>query len=111
MAETPNNATIQNIGLTYQDIYQAPNIADSNYSILLSIYCCNKAMTATDITLSITNSSNVIQSVLASTITVPVDGTWEAIANKIILKRGQKIRALASAIDSIDITLSCVEVT
>lgn len=110
MAELFNRASVQNIGLTYQDIYQAPNVADTNRSALISIYCCNKAITATDITLAITNSSNTIQALLASTITIPVDGSWEAVANRVVLLRGEKIRALASATNAIDITISCVEV-
>lgn len=110
MAETFTNSTLQNVSTSFVDVYQAPNIADSNISVLLSIYVCNKVQTITDVTLVITDSGDAILAYLASTISIPVDGSWEAIANKVILKRGQKIRALASDINSLDITISCLEV-
>jgi hypothetical protein len=52
-----------------------------------------------------------VLSTLASTITVPADASLEVIANKLILKQSQKIRATASAADDLEVTVSALEIT
>jgi hypothetical protein len=64
-----------------------------------------------DITLTVTDGSNSVLSTLASTISVPADASLEVIANKLILKQSQKIRATASAADDLEVTVSALEIT
>jgi len=112
MAETFNRASVALSTTGITDVYQAPNAADANRAVVLSCIVSNVDGTnAADITLTISDSSNSAIARIASTIQVPADSTLEAIANKLILKRGEKIRATASAANDLEVTVSVLEIT
>jgi len=112
MAETFNNASVKLTTTSATDIYQAPTGNAADRAIVLSCLVANvDGANSADITITITDGSNTVLSTLASTITVPADASLEVIANKIILKQSQKIRATASAASDLEVTLSALEIT
>ena len=112
MAETFNNASVKLTTTSATDIYQAPTGNAADRAIVLSCLVANvDGTTNASITITITDGSDVVLSTLASTITVPADASLEVIANKVILKQSQKIRATASAVDDLEVTLSALEIT
>lgn len=112
MAETFNNASVKLTSTSATDIYQAPTGSASDRAIILSCLVANvDGAAAAAITITITDGSNAILSTLASTVTVPADASLEVIANKLILKQSQKIRATASAANDLEVTLSALEIT
>jgi hypothetical protein len=112
MAETFNNASVKLTSTSATDIYQAPTGNAADRAIVLSCLVANVDGTNNaDITITITDGSNAVLSTLASTITVPADASLEVIANKLILKQSQKIRATASATSDLEVTLSALEIT
>ena len=112
MAETFNNASVKLTTTSATDIYQAPTGNAADRSIVLSCLVANvDGASSADITITVTDGSNVVQSTLASTIPVPADASLEIIANKVILKQSQKIRATASAANDLEVTLSALEIT
>jgi hypothetical protein len=111
MAETFNRASVALTTTSITDAYQAPNIAASDRAIVLSCLVANvDGTTAAEITMLIADSSNTVLSRIASTITVPADSTIELIPNKLILKRGEKLRATASTANDLDVTVSVLEI-
>ena len=112
MAETFNNASVKLTGTSVTDIYQAPTSAASDRAIVLSCLIANVDGTnAAGITVTLTDGSDSVSSTLASTISVPADASLEIIANKIVLKQSQKIRATASAGGDLEVTLTALEIT
>ena len=63
------------------------------------------------ITITLTDGSNNVLSTLASTVTIPNDSSLEIIANKVVMKQSQKLRATASAANDLEITVSALEIT
>lgn len=112
MAETFNRNSVKLTGTSATDAYQAPNAADANRAIVLSCFIANVDGTnAADVTVSITDSGNTEIAKLANTINVPADASLEIVANKVVLKRGEKIRVTASAANRLDVTVSALEIT
>ncbi len=112
MAETFNRASAALTTTNITDVYQAPNVAATDRAIILSCLVANvDGVNAADITLTISDSADVAIAKIANTIQVPADSTLEAIPNKLILKRGEKIRATASAANDLEITVSVMEIT
>jgi len=111
MPNTFNNAQAQLSSTSVTDVYQAPATA-GNTAIVLSAMCANVNGTASaDISIIKTDSSNTIQSYICFTTPVPADTTLEVVANKIVLKAGEKLRAQASASNYIHVTISALEIT
>lgn len=111
MANTFNNAQVALSTTSVTDVYQAPT-SSGNVSIVLSIMVANVDGTnSADISIIKTNSSDTEQSRLAHTIPVPADTSLEVIANKLVLKAGEKIRAQASASSDLVVTVSALEIT
>jgi len=112
MAETFNRASAALSTTSITDVYQAPNVANTDRAVVLSCLVANVDGTnAADITLTITDSADAAIAKIANTIQVPADSTLEAIPNKLILKRGEKIRATASAASDLEVTVSALEIT
>jgi len=113
MAETFNSANVKLTTTNATDIYQAyltGNAADR--AIVLSCLVANvDGVDAAGITITVTDGSNNVLSTLASTITVPADASLEVIANKLILKPSQKVRATATTANDLEVTLSALEIT
>jgi 3D (Asp-Asp-Asp) domain-containing protein len=111
MPNTFNNAQAQLSSTSVTDVYQAP-ATTGNTAVVLSVLCANvNGTSSADISIIKTDSSNTIQSYLAFTIPVPADTSLEVVANKIILKAGEKLRAQASASNFINVTISALEIT
>lgn len=111
MANTFNNAQVVLSTTNVTDVYQAPATA-GNVAIILSIMCANVNGTGSaDISIIKTNSTNTEQSRLAHTIPVPADTSLEVVANKVVLKAGEKLRAQASVSNYINVTISALEIT
>jgi len=112
MAETFNRASAALSTTSITDVYQAPNVANTDRAVVLSCLVANVDGTnSADITLTITDSADAAIAKIANTIQVPADSTLEAIPNKLILKRGEKIRATASAASDLEVTVSALEIT
>jgi hypothetical protein len=111
MAETFNRASVALTTTSITDVYQAPNVADTDRAIVLSCLVANVDGTnAADITITITNSANTVVSRIANTIGVPADASLEVIPNKLVLKRGEKLRATASVASRLEVTISALEI-
>jgi hypothetical protein len=111
MANTFNNANVNLSTTDVTDVYQAPSTS-GNVAIVLSIMVSNvDGSAAADVSIIKTSSDNTEQSRLAHTIPVPADTSLEVVANKLVLKAGEKIRAQASAANDLSITLSALEIT
>jgi hypothetical protein len=112
MAETFNNSPVKLTTTAVTDAYQAPNAAEADRSVVLSCMVANvNGTSAAEITLTLTSSADAELSKIANTITVPADSAIELIPNKLILKRGQKLRATASQANALDVTISVLEIT
>jgi hypothetical protein len=112
MAETFNNASVKLTSTSATDIYQAPTSNAGDRAIVLSCLVANVDGTNNaDVTITVTDGSNAVLSTLASTITVPADASLEVVANKVILKQSQKIRATAAVANDLEVTLSALEIT
>jgi hypothetical protein len=111
MANTFNNAQASLTTTDVTNVYQAPT-ASGAVAIVLSIMVSNVDGTnACDISIIKTDSSNTEQSRLAHTIPVPADTSLEVVANKVVLKAGEKLRAQASAANDLVVTISALEIT
>lgn len=111
MPNTFNNAQASLSTTNVTDVYQAPT-ASGAVSIVLSIMVSNvDGVNACDISIIKTDSSNTEQSRLAHTIPVPADTSLEVVANKVVLKAGEKLRAQASAANDLVVTVSALEIT
>jgi len=112
MAETFNNASVKLTTTNATDLYQAPTSAATDRAIVLSCLVANVDGTNNAaITIALTDNSNNVLSTLASTVTVPNDASLEVVANKVVMKQSQKLRATASAANDIEITVSALEIT
>lgn len=112
MAETFNNASVKLTSTSATDIYQAPTSNAGDRAIVLSCLVANvDGASAADVTITVTDGSNAVLSTLASIISVPAKASLEVIANKVILKQSQKIRATAAVANDLEVTLSALEIT
>jgi hypothetical protein len=111
MPNTFNNAQASLTSTSVTDVYQAPSSSGA-VAIVLSIMVSNvDGVNAADISIIKTDSSNTEQSRLAHTIPVPSDTSLEVVANKLVLKAGEKLRAQASAANDLVVTVSALEIT
>jgi hypothetical protein len=93
-------------------IYQAPNADDRDRSITLSCLAANlDTVTNADVSIFVTDAFNQVVAVTAFGIVVPSRSTLELMPNRLVLKRGDKIKASSSLINRITVTLSVLEIT
>jgi hypothetical protein len=112
MAEAFNRASVALSTTSITDVYQAPNVASTDRAVVLSCLVANvDGVNAAGITIDITNSSNTAIAKIANTITVPADASVELVANKLVLKQGEKLRATASVGGDLEVTVSVLEIT
>jgi len=112
MAETFNRVSTKLTTTNATDIYQAPNGAATNRAVVLSAMVANvNGSSAFDVTVAVTDSANTELSKIAYTISVPADATLELIANKLVLKNGEKLRATASGSNGLEVTVSALEIS
>jgi len=111
MAETFNRNSVKLTSTSATDAYQAPNVANTDRAIVLSCMVANVDGTnGADVTVAITDASNTEIAKIANTISVPADASLEIVANKVVLKRGEKLRVTASAANRLDVTVSALEI-
>lgn len=111
MAETFNRNSVKLTSTSITDAYQAPNVANTDRAIVLSCMVANvDASTACDVTIAITDASNTELAKIANAIQVPAKSTLEVVANKVVLKRGEKLRATASLANDLEVTVSALEI-
>jgi hypothetical protein len=112
MAETFNNASVKLTTTNATDLYQAPTGAATDRAIVLSCLVANvDGSSNAGITITLTDGSDAVLSTLASTVSVPADASLEIVANKVIMKQSQKLRATASAANDLEVTVSALEIT
>jgi len=112
MAETFNNASVKLTSTNATDLYQAPTSAATDRAIVLSCLVANvDGSSGAEITIALTDGSNNVLSTLVSTVAVPNDASLEVVANKVVMKQSQKLRATASAANDLEITVSALEIT
>ena len=111
MAEQFNRSSVALSTTTITDVYQCPTSAAINRSVVLSCLVANTDATSRAVTISITDSSNVLIARLANSITIPAYASLEVVANKIVLKQGEKIRATAGTAATLEVTVSTLEIT
>lgn len=111
MAETFNRNSVKLTSTSVTDAYQAPNAAATDRAIVLSCMVANVDGTnSADVTVAITDSSNVEVAKIANVISVPAKSSLEIVANKVVLKRGEKLRVTASAANRLEATVSALEI-
>jgi antitoxin component of RelBE/YafQ-DinJ toxin-antitoxin module len=112
MAETFNRASVALTTTSITDVYQAPSSNAANRAIVLGCLVANvDGAVPADVTVTITDASNVVIARIANTIAVPADASIELIINKLVLKAGEKLRATASAANDLEVTVSALEIT
>lgn len=112
MPETFNRSSVKLSTTNITDAYQAPNAAATNRAVVLSCLLANTDGTdSADVTVSITDASDTEIAKYVNTVSIPADASLEIIANKLVLKNGEKLRATASAANDIDVTVSALEIT
>lgn len=112
MAETFNRASVALATTSITDVYQAPNGAATDRAVVLSCMVANvDGANAADVTVAITDAGGLEIAKLANTVNVPADASLEIIANKLVLKAGEKLRATASAGGDLHVTVSALEIS
>tara|TARA_Y100000361_G_scaffold134788_1_gene134135 strand:- start:2707 stop:3045 length:339 start_codon:yes stop_codon:yes gene_type:complete len=95
------------------EVYTAPN-GSGNTAVVLSILVANVDGTnAATVTGKINDSSGatLTGAMFAKTISVPADASLELIANKMVLKAGERISLTASVDGDLEATISVLEIT
>lgn len=112
MAETFNRASVKLASTSITDAYTAPNAASTDRAVVLSCLIANvDGSNAAAVTIDITQNDNTSIAKVVNTVDIPADSSLEVIANKLVLKQGEKLRATASAADDLEITVSALEIT
>lgn len=112
MAETfaRTSTALTTTGIT--TVYLAPSGNAADRAVVLACVAANiNGTNPVDVSLQVTNSGDTKLSSIAHTITVPADSSIEFVANKLVLRQGEKLRATASAASGIDFTVSALEIT
>lgn len=112
MAESFNRTStaLTTTGIT--NVYLAPSGNAGDRAIILGCVAANiDGTSAIDVSVQVATSGDTKLSSIAHTITVPADSSIELVANKLVLKQGEKLRATASAPSGVDFTVSVLEIT
>lgn len=112
MAESFNRASVALTSTSATDVYQCPTSNAANRSIVLSCLVANvDASSTSTVTITIADSSNTTIARLGSSLVVPSGASLEVIANKLVLKQGEKLRATAGNANRLEVTVSALEST
>ena len=112
MAEVFERASAVLSTLNETTVYQAPNTDDRDRSITLSCLAANiDGVNSADVTITVRNAAGQLLARTAYQIPVPAKSTLELMPNRLILKRGDQIRAQASLVNRIEVTVSTLEIT
>ena len=102
------------LGTSYAEAYGAPNANAADRAVVLSMMVANvDGTTAATVTAAITDANDTLITggTLAKTLNVPAGASVELIANKLVLKNGEKLKLLASAASDLEVTVSALEIT
>lgn len=111
MAEVFNRNSVSLTTTNVTDVYQAPNAANTDRAIVLSCMVANKKTGgAVNVTLNVTDSANTVLSAWCAAVPVPASASLEAVPNKLVLKRGEKLRAIAGEANQLEVTISALEI-
>ena len=111
MANTFKNATARQMGTSWETLYTVPS---STTTVILGLTLANTNAAARTVTVGwldfATSESNYIY--LLNEVSIPGDTTLEVFAGqKIVLEATDVLKVFASAVASIDATLSYMEIT
>lgn len=110
MATVFNNAQVQLSSTSETFLYQCTTATTA--SVIMSCLVANADGTnSADITLKKYNSSDTLQSTLALTLPVAGSNSLELVANRWVLKSGEKLKVTASASNRLHVTLSAMELS
>lgn len=110
MAETFSRAG-QNLTTTSATtVYTAPSTSGAK-TVLLACTVANTTSTAVTFTVSITNSTDTVQSRIISGASLPAYTSLEVVQNKLILNATEKIRVTAGTANALDVTIAALEIT
>lgn len=112
MPESFNRTSTALTTTSITDIYAAPSGNADDRAVVLSCIAANiNGTDAIDVSVQVATSGDTKLSSIAHTITVPADASIELVANKLILKQGEKLRATATIASGIDFTVGSLEIT
>ena len=112
MAEVFERASAVLSTLNETTVYQAPNTDDRDRSITLSCLAANiDGVDSADVTIAVRDAAGQLLARTAYQIPVPAKSTLALMPNRLILKRGYQIRAQASLVNRIEVTVSTLEIT
>lgn len=112
MAETFNRASAA-VTTSAAAVYTAPNGAATDRAVVLSTLIANiDGTAAATVNAYITDNAGtaIAGGHIANTISVPAGSSLELIANKLVLKAGEKIFVQASANGDLTATVSVLEI-
>lgn len=112
MAEKFDSQNVKLATTNATDLYQAPTGNPADRAMVLSCMVANVTTEVTAaVTITITDAAGNVLSTLAPSITIPANATLEVIRNKVVLRQSQKLRATASVANTLEVTVSELEVT
>ena len=86
---------------------KSPPNADGAAAVDVSVFVTATGSTSTTVA---TVEAEATSYYLGKTLTVPADASLEFVANKVVVKHGQKLRAYASAASDCEITVSALDI-
>lgn len=108
MAETFKNAKKILTG-SLSDIYTVPA---GTTAIVIGCQVANNDTSARDLTMVWTDASDsATATYLADVIPIPIASAYEPIGGKLILEAGDKLRGFGSTTDTLEVTLSVLELS
>jgi hypothetical protein len=108
MAETFKNAKKVLTG-TVSDVYTVPS---ATTAIIIGCQVTNVDSSSRDLTFSWSDASDSdTETYLADAITIPVAASYEPIGGKLILEAGDKLRGFGSTTDTLEVTVSVLELS
>lgn len=110
MAETFKNASLQNVSNSVAaTLYTVPS---ATTSIVLGAALANKTGNTISATLSFTDTSATTTTQMLSSVQIPPNTTLEVFAGqKYVLEASDLLKVLASAANSLDVTLAVLELS
>lgn len=110
MAETFINNNIATLSTTDVDLIAGPAGNAADVSIVLSVMVTSANGSAAAVSLQLVDSSDGLLCNVANNISVPAGSALELVANKLVVKNGQKLRINAPS-GSLAVLASALEIT
>ena len=112
MAETFNRAQAALV-TTGSDVYIAPSGTGTRVVVLSVLVANVDGTNAATVSARLKNSAgnDIGGAMFANTISIPADASLELIANKLVMKEGEKLHLVAGADGDLEATVSVLEIT